>query len=154
MASMTTSDAEAVMRSMVECCDRHAVLRVMRMTTTTTRAWPMWKSRGPEGFCRDRPGGRVDTQALTVSVEDLIADGDRVAARIRWRGTSAAGEPISRETIVRVEAAGRPSTGALEWCIVGVLRKVRKRTELPIGSARQRDRIGAGAMRRRISRLR
>jgi predicted ester cyclase len=51
---------------------------------------------------------------LQVEIEDLIADGDRVAARLRWRGTfqgtfwgkQPTGKPIEAESIELVRFQG------------------------------------------------
>ncbi len=55
--------------------------------------------RGPEGFNRVVRAARSAFPDLQVDVEDLIAEGDRVVARLRWRGTQSTGERIERETI-------------------------------------------------------
>jgi predicted SnoaL-like aldol condensation-catalyzing enzyme len=56
--------------------------------------------RGPDGFRRlvtavhDRRNASV-----RVSIEDLIAEEDRAAARLRWLHTGADGYAVERETI-------------------------------------------------------
>jgi ketosteroid isomerase-like protein len=46
--------------------------------------------------------------ALAVSIEDLIEDGDRAVARLHWTGTQPTDELIERETIEIVHVrAGR-----------------------------------------------
>jgi predicted ester cyclase len=56
--------------------------------------------RGADGFRRVVAGARSAFTHLEVTVEDLIAEGDRVAARIRWRGVLASdGRLVDRETI-------------------------------------------------------
>ena len=54
---------------------------------------------GADGFRRVVEAARAATGGLSVSVADLIADGDGAAARLRWRGVSPTGEPVDRETI-------------------------------------------------------
>ncbi len=61
--------------------------------------------RGPEGFSRVVRAARCAFPALQVDIEDLIAEGDRVVARLRWRGTQSTGERIERETIDIVRVA-------------------------------------------------
>lgn len=61
--------------------------------------------RGREGFCRVVMAARRDSADLMVDIEDLIADGDRVVARLRWRGTQSTGEKMDRETIDIVRVA-------------------------------------------------
>jgi ketosteroid isomerase-like protein len=55
--------------------------------------------RGTEGFRRVVAAARASAVGLSVTVADLIADGDGAAARLRWRGVSPTGEPVDRETI-------------------------------------------------------
>jgi predicted ester cyclase len=55
---------------------------------------------GPTGFRQVVTAARRAVPNLDVTIEDLIAEGDRVAARLRWRGTQAAnGATVDRETI-------------------------------------------------------
>ena len=55
--------------------------------------------RGRDGFARVVSAARSTWRDLRVTAEDLIADGDRVAARLHWHGTNEQGTPIDRETI-------------------------------------------------------
>ena len=56
--------------------------------------------RGPAGFRQVVAAARRAVPNLDVTIEDLIAEGDRVAARLRWHGTQAAdGATVNRETI-------------------------------------------------------
>lgn len=61
---------------------------------------------GPEGFAAVVTAARQRYVRLEVTLEDVIAGGDRVAARLRWTGTRMDGEVVQRETIeiLRVEA--------------------------------------------------
>jgi predicted SnoaL-like aldol condensation-catalyzing enzyme len=61
--------------------------------------------RGPEGFSRVVRAARCAFPALQVDIEELIAEGDRVVARLRWRGTQSTGERVERETIDVVRVA-------------------------------------------------
>ena len=63
---------------------------------------------GAAGFVRVVEGARGGCDALAVSIEDLIEDGDRAVARLRWTGTRPTGEVVERETIEIVHVrAGR-----------------------------------------------
>src|SRR5213083_197805 len=56
--------------------------------------------RGPEGFRRVVETARSGFHELRVSIEDLIADDDRAAVRLRWAGTRKSdGVVVNRETI-------------------------------------------------------
>ncbi len=97
------------MRSMVEMFatgDASAVLEVVADDYHDHQGLGGVEIRGPQGFRRVVEVARSGIRDIVVSIEDLIADGDRVAARIRWRGISASGEPVDRETIdiVRTES--------------------------------------------------
>jgi len=62
--------------------------------------------RGADGFRRVVAAARGAILHLHVRIEDLIAENDRVAARLRWHGTNPAGEPIQRETVDIIRVAG------------------------------------------------
>jgi predicted ester cyclase len=62
--------------------------------------------RGVDGFRRVVAAVRSTSPNLHASIEDLVAEGDRVAARLRWHGTSATGEPLERETIDIIRIVG------------------------------------------------
>jgi ketosteroid isomerase-like protein len=55
--------------------------------------------RGAAGFSLVVRTARSGYEALRVTIEDLIEEGDRVAARLRWFGTRASGEAVERETL-------------------------------------------------------
>jgi len=55
--------------------------------------------RGAEGFARVVAVARGSYETLTVSIEDLIEEGDRAACRLRWTGTFANGDLARRETL-------------------------------------------------------
>lgn len=77
--------------------------------------------RGPEGFSRVVRAARSALPDLQVDIEDLIAEGDRVVARLRWRGTQSTGERIERETIDIVRVANGQAVE--HWgCNCGCLR--------------------------------
>lgn len=54
---------------------------------------------GPGGFTRVVEGARRALADLHVTIVDLIAEDDRVVARIRWRGRGPDGHAIDRETL-------------------------------------------------------
>lgn len=60
--------------------------------------------RGPDGFASVVAAARAGFESLDVTVEDLIAGRDRVAARLRWSGLRTEGQ-VNRQTleIVRIE---------------------------------------------------
>lgn len=62
--------------------------------------------RGADGFSQVVRVARSEFISLGVSVADLIAEGDTVAARLVWTGTRTTGEQVERQTIdvVRVAA--------------------------------------------------
>jgi len=55
--------------------------------------------RGVSGFVGVVEMARAGYASLTVRIEDLIEEGDRTAARLRWIGTRADGGVASRETL-------------------------------------------------------
>ena len=62
--------------------------------------------KGADGFSRIVTAARNAFSDLQVSIEDLIAEDDRVVARLFWHGTRPTGEPFNRETIDIVRFAG------------------------------------------------
>lgn len=60
--------------------------------------------RGPAGFAAVVAAARTGFTTLDVTVADLIAGGDRAAARLQWSGSRPDGQ-VSRQTleIVRIE---------------------------------------------------
>ena len=55
--------------------------------------------RGPAGFRQVVEAARGWFSGLEVTVQDLVAEPDRVALRLRWRGTTPSGEAVTRETL-------------------------------------------------------
>src|SRR5438445_13774929 len=53
---------------------------------------------GPSGLRRVVQAARSSFTELDVRIVDVLSDGDEVAARLRWHGTSARGV-VDRETI-------------------------------------------------------
>lgn len=60
--------------------------------------------RGPAGFASVVAAARAGFTSLDVTVEDLVTNTDRAAARLQWSGVQAHGK-VSRQTIeiVRIE---------------------------------------------------
>jgi predicted SnoaL-like aldol condensation-catalyzing enzyme len=54
---------------------------------------------GPSGFARVVAAARSSYARLEVTFQDVIADGDRAAARLQWHGTRLDGDVVRRETI-------------------------------------------------------
>ncbi len=104
---MTTVDAAAVMRKMVEMFttgDTSAVGEVVADEYQDHQSLRGIDITGPSGFARVVEVARTGTTGLTVTVEDLIADGDRCAARLRWVGVSSTGGSVDRATIDIIRA--------------------------------------------------
>jgi predicted ester cyclase len=62
--------------------------------------------KSADGFSRVVTAVRTAVPDLRVRIEDLIAEDDRVVARLRWHGTRTTGEQVNRETIDVVRFAG------------------------------------------------
>ena len=61
--------------------------------------------RGPSGFRTVVAAAQSSFADLRVAAVDLIGEGDRAVARIRWHGTRADGTVVDRETIDMMRAA-------------------------------------------------
>jgi hypothetical protein len=102
------ADAAMVLRSLVEVFRTGETSRVEALIS---RAYVDHQGVGsgtlvgPTGFCDAVRAARGSLGSLVVSVEDLFSDGDRAVARLRWRGTDAAGALVERETIDIVRVA-------------------------------------------------
>ncbi len=71
--------------------------------------------RGTEGFVHVVHTARRGYLELDVWAEDVIVEGNRAVARIRWRGTLGNGDRVERETIdiLRARKGELSSTGAV-----------------------------------------
>jgi predicted SnoaL-like aldol condensation-catalyzing enzyme len=96
-------DTKAVMRKMVQMFatgDLAALDSVVSTNYVDHQGIDGRELRGREGF-----GDLVRAvlaphgTALRVTIEDLIGDGDRAAARLRWHHTGEDGSVVERETI-------------------------------------------------------
>jgi predicted SnoaL-like aldol condensation-catalyzing enzyme len=65
---------------------------------------------GPDGFAEVVAAARSGFAHLDVRTEDVIADDDRVAARILWRGERDDGGTVERETIDIIRADAGQAT--------------------------------------------
>jgi len=54
---------------------------------------------GPEEFKQIVLSARKSLCNLQVTIEDVIVQGDKIAARLHWHSTDSAGKTIERETI-------------------------------------------------------
>lgn len=61
---------------------------------------------GPEGVKQFFLAVRTDFPDLRVSIDDLIAEGDRIVIRTTWRGTRPSGQPSTRTMIQIFRIAG------------------------------------------------
>ena len=60
---------------------------------------PWMQVTGQEEFKQIVTGARKSLPNLQVTIEDVIAEGDRVALRLQWHSTDANCKKIDRETI-------------------------------------------------------
>jgi ketosteroid isomerase-like protein len=96
------TDAEAVLRKMIEMFatgDVSALAAVVSDEYHDHQGLDGTAVRGTAGFRRVVEAARSGTLGLTVTIADLIADGDAAVARLQWRGVSPTGEVVDRETI-------------------------------------------------------
>jgi predicted ester cyclase len=103
-----TDSAGVVMRSMVEMFDTGNVgpaASVVSPDYVDHQGLGTSEIVGVEGFCRVVSVARNAFISLDVVIDDLIVEDDRAAARLVWRGTSASGEQVPRETIDIVKVA-------------------------------------------------
>jgi len=99
---VTMDNAEVVMRKMVEMFATGDISELGAVVSDEYHDHQGLHGvavRGTEGFRQVVAAARAGATGLSVTVADLIADGDRAAARLRWRGVSPTGEPVDRETI-------------------------------------------------------
>jgi predicted ester cyclase len=104
-----THSAKFVMRAMVEMFDTGDDGRAEAIVSAhyvDHQGLGTGEILGVDGFRHVVRVARSGYTELDVVIEDLIADGDRVVARLTWRGTRPDGELVHRETIdiVRVES--------------------------------------------------
>lgn len=85
------------------------------------------KIHGAEGFKKVVTTARRNSINAQVHIEDMIAENDKVAVRLRWQGVNASGKVISRETIDIVRFENGP---AIEHWGAEVYTTFRMKTEL------------------------
>jgi predicted ester cyclase len=90
-------------------------------------------TRGPEGVKEEIGGYRAAMPDLRFTIEDQLADGDRVATRFSCEGThegelqgiAATGNPVSLSGIVIHRLLdGRIDEGHWNWDTLGLLRQI------------------------------
>lgn len=100
---MKADDARSVIRRMVEAFNTGETSSVTSFVADSYRdhqGLSGTEVSGPSGFRHVVEVARRGLHGLRVSIEDLVADGDRVAVRLRWVGTRPSdGVIIERETI-------------------------------------------------------
>ena len=103
MNQMAVQDVKELIRRMVEAFDRGDVSDVESFVGAgyvDHQGIGGEEIRGPKGFRRVVELARSSFADLSVSIEDLLADGDRVAVRLRWVGSQKSdGTVVKRETI-------------------------------------------------------
>lgn len=96
-------DAKAVMRRMVEMFatgDLTTLDSVVSTDYIDHQGIDGIELHGREGFgALVRAVHAPDGTALRVTIEELIGEGDRAAARLRWHHTGEDGRVVERETI-------------------------------------------------------
>lgn len=110
---MATDRAKAIMQAMVEM---FATGDLAALTSTVAPNYLDHQGlggqviHGVEGFAQVVHVARLGYVSLEVSIEDLIAEGNRAVARIRWQGTRTTGEQVDRETIDIIRVADGRAT--------------------------------------------
>lgn len=108
-AARVGDENKALMREMVrifETGDLSRVASVIDAGYIDHQGFGGIALEGTAGFSFVVTAARTAVADLRVSIEDLIAEDDRVAARLRWHGTGSAGNQVERETIEIVRFAG------------------------------------------------
>jgi hypothetical protein len=95
--------------------------------------------RGREGFRRLVMA--VHKAPVHVSIEDLIGEGDRAAARLRWHHIEANGTVVERETIDIIRSVDGQ---AVEHWGAEVFRREAPRGAVSAVAERKRERLGEG----------
>jgi len=95
------TEAEALTRKIVEIFDIGAVdliPSVIAPEYVDHQGLGEKEIRGPDGFREVVEAVRRD-EGVRVTVEDLVADGERAAVRLRWYRVNQAGVVVTRETL-------------------------------------------------------
>jgi SnoaL-like polyketide cyclase len=97
----TVTEAEALTRKIVEIFDVGAfdlIPSVIAPEYVDHQGLSEKEIRGPDGFREVVEAVRRD-EGVHVTVEDLVADEERAAVRLRWHGVNQAGVVVTRETL-------------------------------------------------------
>ena len=95
------TEAEALTRKIVEIFDNGAfdlIPSVIAHEYVDHQGLGEQEIRGPDGFREVVEAARRD-EGVHVTVEDLVADDERAAVRLRWYGVDQAGVVVTRETL-------------------------------------------------------
>ena len=94
------TEAEALTRKIVEIFDNGAfdlIPSVIAPEYVDHQGLGEQEIRGPDGFREVVEAARRDE--VHVTVEDLVADEEKAAVRLRWYGVNQAGVVVTRETL-------------------------------------------------------
>jgi SnoaL-like protein len=94
------TEAEALTRKIVEIFDNGAfdlIPSVIAPEYVDHQGLGEQEIRGPDGFRRVVEAAR--DEGVHVTVEDLVADEEKAAVRLRWYGVNEAGVVVLRETL-------------------------------------------------------
>jgi predicted ester cyclase len=86
MRTDTAARNEQTVRSIYEDCINTGNLAALQNLVDASYVGPNGE-RGPEGFASTVGGLRSGFPDIHFTIEDLLADGDRVALRWKWEGT-------------------------------------------------------------------
>jgi predicted ester cyclase len=120
MAAVRAGGNKALMRKMVrmfETGDLSSVAAVVGAEYVDHQGLGGMALKSADGFSRVVAAARTALPDLHVSIEDLIAEDDRVVARLRWHGTRPTGEHVDRETIDIVRFAGGRAVEHWGMCV-------------------------------------
>jgi hypothetical protein len=95
------TEAEALTRQIVEIFDHGAldlIPSVIAPEYVDHQGLGEQEIRGPDGFRAVVEAARRD-EGVHVTVEDLVADEEKAAVRLRWYGVNQAGVVVTRETL-------------------------------------------------------
>jgi predicted ester cyclase len=95
------TEAEALTRKIVEIFDTGAVDLIPSLIApeyVDHQGLGEQEIRGPDGFRKVVEAARRD-KGVHVTVEDLVADEEKAAVRLRWSGVNQAGIVVTRETL-------------------------------------------------------
>lgn len=95
------TEAEALTRKIVEIFDTGAfdlIPTLIAPEYVDHQGLGGQEVRGPDGFREVVEAARRD-EGLQVTVEDLVADEETAAVRLRWSGVNQTGVVVTRETL-------------------------------------------------------